>query len=276
MNNIKELHFNKSELISILLLSCIFFQILLVGSQPNMATPNTNQPLNEEVLIDSLRGNTPDKFTSDSSSINERSEPQIQEHNQEIESNHTLNYDIGSQSGEGGGSITINDTFNWTGSPDLSTQNGIGGNLLPTEQETSITISTPNLYESEYSYFNISEVVSVSDWRLREDYVGIQGAWQSTSSYEAVAMSFTIEEEYANITAVRLNYAVENSPSGEVYLVNSSGGKPDVRSNNISSIEPMTTSSGWKTHTFKKSILLEKGQTYYVVMNATSYDGTHY
>jgi hypothetical protein len=132
------------------------------------------------------------------------------------------------------------------------------------------------LYESEYSYFNISEVVSVSDWRLREDYVGIQGAWQSTSSYEAVAMSFTIEEEYANITAVRLNYAVENSPSGEVYLVNSSGGKPDVRSNNISSIEPMTTSSGWKTHTFKKSILLEKGQTYYVVMNATSYDGTHY
>jgi hypothetical protein len=105
MNNIKELHFNKSELISILLLGCIFFQILLVGSQPNIATPNANQPLNEEVLIDSLRGNTLDKFTSDSSSINERSEPQIQEHNQEIESNHTLNYDIGSQSGEGGGLI---------------------------------------------------------------------------------------------------------------------------------------------------------------------------
>lgn len=63
MNNSKTFHFRKSELTTIILLTCISFQILLIGSQPNMAAPSANQPLNEETLIDRLRGNNPTYLT---------------------------------------------------------------------------------------------------------------------------------------------------------------------------------------------------------------------
>jgi hypothetical protein len=50
------------------------------------------------------------------------------------------NFAIGSQSGTGGGSVTIRDTFNWTGTIEMSTQNELSGGV-PTNQTDSISIT---------------------------------------------------------------------------------------------------------------------------------------
>ncbi|MHA1968508.1 MAG: hypothetical protein ACW964_11970, partial [Candidatus Hodarchaeales archaeon] len=246
-----------------------------------MATPNTNQPLNEEVLIDSLRGNTPGQFISTFSIENDNSDPQPQEHQEYIEQNQTLNYDIGSQTGDGGGSVTINDTFNWTGSEVLSTQNKLSGGL-PTNRSDTITISNSTGFNRQYGMFNISSVTAEKDMRLIEnlDNTGRtpRNSNPSDQEYYEMAMSFNITEDFVNLSKVRiiLGQNLFGNPQGKLYIVNStSGGAPNDTQILTEKLDLLVTVVNWDNYSFSNPILLTKG-TYFVVMNATVVDSDNY
>ena len=288
MNNRKEFHFCKSELTTIILLTCIFFQIVLVGSQPNMGIINPDLPLTEEMLIDRLRGNTPNHFISDSTFMIDKSEQKIQEENIDQKINHTLNYDVGSQSGEGGSSVTIRDSFNWTGIESLNTQNSIGAGTIPTSRDDSITISTPISYSKEYSFFNLSSIQSEEDWRLIDDknatwtkdktswnfdYEGAGGA--SVDYWNTIAISFQIKEDYVNISGIMTNHdgtADLGGPDGEIWIEGNSGGQPD--GTNLTEPISLNFGSNWNQYLFSP-VVLSKGY-YFVVMNDTDTTANSY
>ncbi|MHA2052672.1 MAG: hypothetical protein ACW99F_03645, partial [Candidatus Hodarchaeales archaeon] len=178
------------------------------------------------------------------------------------------NFAIGSQSGTGGGSVTIRDTFNWTGTIEMSTQNELSGGV-PTNQTDSISITN-------------STVTATADWRLIENLDNTfrtpKDSDPNGDEFYEVAMSFNITEDWVNLTKVRiiLDQNLLGTPEGELYIVNStSGGDPDDTDILSESLTLLRTAVNWDTYTFTDPILLPNG-TYFLVMNATVYDSSNY
>ncbi|MFW9777533.1 MAG: hypothetical protein ACFFE8_01685 [Candidatus Heimdallarchaeota archaeon] len=190
-------------------------------------------------------------------------------------------FSIGQRAGPGGGSYSVYDSFNWTGSESLTTQNTLTGGL-PTDRSDSLTISNPTGFSRQYGEFNISGVTATSDWRLIEnlDNTG-RGPVNSDPNglgYYEVAMSFNITEEFANITNLRIinDFNPLGSPQGTLYIVNSTGsGNPDDSQILSEKLSLLTTGVQWDTYTFSSPVLLTKG-TYFVVMNDTLQDPSNY
>ena len=187
------------------------------------------------------------------------------------------NFAVGSQSGPGGGSVTIRDTFNWTGTIEMSTQNELSGGV-PTTQTDSISITNSTSFNRQEGWFNISDVTATADWRLIENLDNTGRTPKDSDpdgdEFYEVAMSFNITEDWVNLTKVRiiLDQNLLGNPEGELYIVNStSGGDPDDTDILSESLTLLTTAVNWDTYTFTNPILLPNG-TYFLVMNATVYD----
>ncbi|MHA2095502.1 MAG: hypothetical protein ACW98F_12860, partial [Candidatus Hodarchaeales archaeon] len=190
------------------------------------------------------------------------------------------NFAIGSQSGTGGGSITIRDSFNWTGIESLNTTNQYASDI-PTNRTDSVTITNSTGFNRNEASFNITDVVAESDKRAIEEYgdplldfFTSRGTGGISNWHYEIAMSFTIQEEYANLTKVRTYTDGFGSATGNIYIVNSTSNAPDDTLL-LSSQESLISSGldpSWHEYTFDNPIILRSGITYFVVMNETNGD----
>ncbi|MFW9777534.1 MAG: hypothetical protein ACFFE8_01690 [Candidatus Heimdallarchaeota archaeon] len=188
---------------------------------------------------------------------------------------------IGQQTGFGGKSYSVYDSFNWTSVEILTTQNTLSGGL-PTGRTDSLTISDPTGFTRQYGEFNISSVAASSDWRLIENFDNtLRGPVNSDPNglgYYEVAMSFNITEAFVNVTKVRIinNFNPLGSPQGTLYIVNSTGaGQPDDNQVLTEKLTLQVTGIQWDTYTFSSPVFLTKGM-YFVVMNDTLQDPSNY
>ena len=213
------------------------------------------------------------RLTNESiTAIYERRDPNSANSSSASQSNNKKlpNFSIGTQEGQGGGNVAIQDSFNLTSIELLNTTNEIGSDKLPTTRNDSISILTPSNFACNDLQFNLSSIEAQPDWRLREDYMDLRTPWNSyLSDYKSVAMAFTVEEDYANLSRVRINLGVEGSPSGLIYIVNSTSNQPD-NSKKLSNTQSILDRSSWREYSFTVTSPLKKGITYFMVMNSTS------
>ncbi len=199
----------------------------------------------------------------------------------QLNNHSTANFAIGSQSGTGGGTITIRDSFNWTGTEAMNTTNQYNASEIPSIRTDSITITNSTGFNRNEAYFNITDVVAESDKRAIEEfgdpllpYSTSRASGGITNWHFEMAMSFTIQDDYANLTKVRTYTDGFGSATGQIYIVNSTSGAPDD-SLLLSSKENLASSGldpSWHEYTFDSPVLLRSGITYYVVMNETNSD----
>ncbi len=182
---------------------------------------------------------------------------------------------IDSQSGSTNGNISIKDSYNWTGTEIINTSNDINPVTgLPTNHNDSVTISHSSDYDRQNGWFNISNVMAEKDYRLIEDYEYDRGFVNSKTSEDAfyeIAMSFSISEDFANLTKIYTYTSESANPSGLIYVVNSTLGEPDdtkVLSSKLSLIP--TNNPQWNEYEFNEPIILKGGIQYFIVMNSTS------
>ncbi|MFW9903908.1 MAG: hypothetical protein ACFFFH_06210, partial [Candidatus Thorarchaeota archaeon] len=100
--------------------------VIILGSVPtNLTSLSQEEPLHEgETGVNSLKGakiKVPRLSKKEMSRSSNFDQDTISETNNN--SNLNANLAIGSQSGKGGGSFTISDSFNWTGTEIINTSN---------------------------------------------------------------------------------------------------------------------------------------------------------
>ncbi|MFW9855547.1 MAG: hypothetical protein ACFFFG_10825, partial [Candidatus Thorarchaeota archaeon] len=255
--------------------------VLLISSVPTLL-PQPFDPegsfWEDEVGINSLKGSinrikVPRLITesaSDSKSILVENLP---------EDRSLLPLAIGQQTGPGGGSFSVYDSFNWTGEEMMNTSNSyVSGK--PTSNSDSLTVTNSTGYNRQYGVFDINDVEAEYNKTNIEDTTNYNFAFQWDSQnilaggdgYFEVAMSFQIKTAFAYIKKVRMYVAGVASATGKIYITNATGGNVpnDV---NITSKEDLgSTGEAWHEYTFDAPVLLQSGQTYFVVMNETNAD----
>ena len=191
------------------------------------------------------------------------------------ENNLTPKFNIGSQSGTGGGIVTIRDSFNWTGTELINTTNEYVSNI-PSPRVDSITITNSTNFNRQQGIFNISGVTAAYDKRSVEDDATIFNPSYYTlpagGSYLEIAMSFNVTEDWVHLKNVRTFTSASTLATGLIYITNSTSGKPNDTLI-LSSKEPLNKDGvGWHEYEFDQPVLLRSGITYFVVMNETNVD----
>ena len=134
--HIKSYHEFKSLILLIILISSLFSQLailLVFTSSLQNSDVNCHYENNAFTKVPRL-GKNPTLFRDDELRISP-TQTFINENNHSM-----TNLAIGSQMGTGGGSVTIRDTFNWTGTEIMNTTNEyVSG--VPSNQPDSITIT---------------------------------------------------------------------------------------------------------------------------------------
>ncbi|MFX0087114.1 MAG: hypothetical protein ACFFAU_15805, partial [Candidatus Hodarchaeota archaeon] len=182
---------------------------------------------------------------------------------------------INSKSGSTSGNISIKDSYIWTGTETINTSNAIDPLTgLPTNYNDSVTISHSSDWICQNGWFNISNIIAEKDYRLIEDYEYDRGSVNSKATEDAfyeIAMSFSISEDFANLTKIFTYTSELANPSGLIYIVNSTLGEPDdtkILSSKLSLFP--TNNPQWNEYEFNEPILLKGGIKYFIVMNSTS------
>ncbi|MHA2204128.1 MAG: hypothetical protein ACW991_10610, partial [Candidatus Hodarchaeales archaeon] len=201
---------------------------------------------------------------------------------EELEDKKNPNFFIGGQSGNGGGSYSISDSFNWTGTEIMNTSNEYVSNK-PTSNEETISIENSTGFNREYGFFNITNVEAEYNKTNIEDDDFVFGAqyWTSQSPggnrYFEVAMSFNISVPYANLSKVRTLTGNWDACTGEIYIAEEGTDFKPNDSLRISSKRPLLSNGdGWDEYTFDTPVLLQSGKTYFVIMNETNTDDASY
>ncbi|MFW9856694.1 MAG: hypothetical protein ACFFFG_16705 [Candidatus Thorarchaeota archaeon] len=189
------------------------------------------------------------------------------------------NLAIGQQSGVGGGIYSAFDSFNWTGEEVMNTSNTYVSEK-PTSNIDSLTVTDPAGYNRQYGLFNITNVLAEYNKTNIEDTdnYNFNFHWDSRNilapgdGYYEVAMSFEIKEAFAYIRTVRTYIAGVASATGKIYITNATGGNVPNDINITSKEDLGSTGEAWHEYTFDTPVLLQGGQTYFVVMNETNAD----
>jgi hypothetical protein len=191
-----------------------------------------------------------------------------------IQNNKSI-FSIDSQSGSTNANISIKDSYSWTGTETINTSNDINPVTgLPTNHNDSVTISHSSDYNRQNGWFNISNVMAEKDYQLKEDYEYDRGFVNSKTSEDAfyeIAMSFSSSEDFFNLTKIYTYTSESANPSGLIYVVNSTLGKPDdtkILSSKLSLIP--SNNPQWNEYEFNEPIILKGGIKYFIVMNSTS------
>ncbi|MFX0183729.1 MAG: hypothetical protein ACFE95_11655 [Candidatus Hodarchaeota archaeon] len=188
----------------------------------------------------------------------------------------TSNFAIGQQTGTGGGTYNIYDSFNWTGQEVMNTSNEYVSNK-PTSNADSLSITNSTGFNRQYGVFNITNVIAEYNKSSIEDDTTSTYWTSDTNLYYEVAMSFNISIDYAYLKKVRTYTAASTGANGTIYITDDdTGGKPDETSIKSSKEILNKAGIGWHEYTFDSEILLERGQTYFIVMNESTLGGEYW
>ncbi|MFX0184198.1 MAG: hypothetical protein ACFE95_14030, partial [Candidatus Hodarchaeota archaeon] len=190
---------------------------------------------------------------------------------------HTIpNFTIGQQTGTGEGTYNIYDSFNWTGQEVMNTSNEYVSNK-PTSNADSLSITNSTGFNRQYGVFNITNVIAEYNKSSIEDDTTSTYWTSDTNFYYEIAMSFDIDIDYAYLKKVRTYTAASTGANGTIYVTDDdAGGKPDETSIKSSKEILNKAGIGWHEYSFDSEILLERGQTYFVVMNESTLGGEYW
>lgn len=274
----KETDYNKksqNKLIALLILCCILSSGIFAFA---IMKSISSEIKDENIFVPLLLGSSSDYFD-----IRERETTLLlhagsEESNKEQEMTNGTSlppvFSTGQQLGEGGSGYSVYDSFNWTGMEICNTTNAYVSNK-PTTPSYTISLQNSTGYDREYGIFNISNVESEYNKSAIEDdtKTTLFSSQDSGGSYYEISMSFEIPVDYVHLKRVKTYTAGSSSATGTIFITHDDGGgKPD-ESSVISSKEALSlVGIGWHEYTFDNEILLQKGNTYHVVMNTTHTD----
>ncbi|MHA2294647.1 MAG: hypothetical protein ACXADA_01450 [Candidatus Hodarchaeales archaeon] len=182
---------------------------------------------------------------------------------------------------------TYNVTESFTGfnnSITVNTTNSFGDTA--THQHVSAINNISN-YDKKRGEFEISSIIAEPEWFMAEGDKSNANTTKHDQGNEFLAQEIKINAPRVNLTHVTINLGWKDpssggsTPDGYLYLVNSSGGIPDLSDNNISSQiylnDYITISDGDEElfgvdHTFliSPAITLTKGSYYLVLKDTTT------
>ncbi|MHA1974999.1 MAG: hypothetical protein ACTSW1_18560 [Candidatus Hodarchaeales archaeon] len=194
-----------------------------------------------------------------------------------------LNYAIGTQQGAGGGTYQAMDSFIGSDVQSLSTQNLISGGT-PSDRKDSYNITDINGFTRNQGQFLIENVESREDWRKIENDTS-SSTWdvRASTTYLEIAQELIIQENYANISEVRVYIKYNDitngdgfTPTGNVSIFSDNSGEPGsmiattTMEQGFGSLD-LGSSIGptWVTYTFLNPVKVTKGK-YWLVLNDTS------
>ena len=181
---------------------------------------------------------------------------------------------IGSQNGTGGENYNVYDSFNWTGSESISTNNSLKSGswgYIPTERETRFTIIDPSNFDKEYMYFNISNIVAENDWRMIDDHNDTFSEIKNSQDADfdvtngdrwlTIAISFEVKEPNVNVSSIQTftGNGGGGVPTGEIWIEGYDSGNDEPDGNVLSDVKSLSASgTGWNKYDITP-IKLSKG-----------------
>jgi hypothetical protein len=200
-------------------------------------------------------------------------------------------FSIGIQEGEGGGTFSAEDYLTLVGSDSVSVDDN-HWRTNPEEHEDQYALTIPTNYVNSSLTMDISDVVAIDDWRLIENDSS-SGIFQASSTFVEFTQEFTVDEEYANISSLRLfidmidsNGGDGQKPHGTLLLLNDTGSSsPDdsvvlhsqslEAHSSIAGLIDGTGWAGWLDYAISPEVTLPKG-TYWFALNDTQTGGAGY
>ncbi|MHA2248252.1 MAG: hypothetical protein ACXADY_25100, partial [Candidatus Hodarchaeales archaeon] len=236
--------------------------------------------------IDNLKGGTksnkiPKLIEPQDCFIVNSCDPKSESPSQEIKEDSRPNFAIGSQSGVGGGSYTVNDSLNITNTENLDLTNTAS---TPDTRDDEFTITIPTGFTNNTGWFNITNIVPQYDSRHVEyDREGDFTSDSYNGFYDTieVAMEFSFPEDYVNLTQIMAFTIAHQSggledPTGKIFIVNGTWETDHWEPNSsdiLSSQEDINLLPNWRVYTFDEPVTLRGDHHYFVLMNDTSTTG---